>query len=398
MKKLLKYFKYLVNNFNYICSIYISLLTTTTFFSIFNVHQLLCGINSIIFYCFSSITSKHLNKKTNNKILKKTALALTLATNITNLSINYDVLLQPIYGKYVLEKNPFSENKKIEENIITRTNKKNINKVCADLLMQSLNTNPFLKEEEKQKLIPIRQFFLDNDLLNYEQTYYDLNTFSIKNSYLTKLVGTIYNKKNNQEDIVTRALTMKYNIKNINIKYIDIFDNDKKDSTYGHELFHIIGNFDNSFFNEGMTSLLTKEYFLETNENDDNYFIQRTLTKIIIEIIGADNMLNAYSNDNFSLVKEKLNSINNNPELTDEFLDYLSPNKNIYTEKDIDKILKYLSHYVDYLDKNTQENILNYAVSLYINQENNDIFYYNSKYKNTVTQEINNNKVLKKAN
>lgn len=395
MKKLLKY---LINKFKYIFSIYFSLLTVNSFFSIFNLDQLIYNLYSIVFYCFSSMTDLEKNKKSKNeKLLKKTALAFTFATSITNISINFDILSQPIYGKYVLQKNSFKENNNFEE-IVETENQNNINEICADVLMKGLNDNPYLTNKEKKILKPVKQFFLDTEFLNYDKTYYDLNTFTIKNNFLTKIIGNIYNDKNNPEYITTSAITIKYKINNTDIKYINIFKNEEENSIYGHELFHIIGNFDNPFFNEGMTSLLTEEYFLEDKQNDDAYFTQRIVTKIIIEIIGSDNMLNAYSNDNFSLVKEKLNSINNNPELTDEFLDYLSSNKNIYTEKDIDKILKYLSHYVNYLDKNTQENILNYAVSLYKNEENDNNFYYNSKYKNTVTQEINNNKVLKKAN
>lgn len=405
MKKIKKFFKTKFHRIPYILSIIFSLITTINFFSTHIIGQILYSIGSAVIYYISVILNEDKEKTKKDKILKKTALALTIATNITNLTINFDVYSQPIYGRYVLQKNPFGKEKKFEKETMTANEDKNINELCSEILMKSLNTNPYLKDKEKQILKPIKQFFLDNQFLNYEETYYNLNTFSIHNSILTKISGHIYNYKNDQDNDVVNAITVESNLKNINMKNIDIFEKEEQDCTYGHELFHVIGGFSNPFLNEGMASLLTKEYFLLYERNTDAYFIQRKLTKILIEMIGADTMLDAYSNHNTELIKKNLNKINNNPELTDELFNYLDSVSYNPTIENVKVIVDYLSPYIENLDENTRYNITNYISNIYNYVEDNSyiednsIFYYNSNLKNRKTNPIilNINKVYKKA-
>lgn len=358
--------------------------------------SLYTGINSIIQYILENKDKNDINNTKKSKIykcFKKTSLFICLTSNITNLYINYDYYTQPIYKKFALQKNPFAKNSNNEKNI-SNTNEK-INEVCANVLMNAIETNPYLKEEEKKYLSPIKQFFLDNEFLDYEKTYQTLNTFYIHDDLITKIKGWLYYNRNTPENIIVSAQTV-YNSLADDQKNMNIYNLNLNESDYMHELFHIIGEFDNSFFNEGMVSLLTEEYSFM----DDNYLIQRLVTKIIIEIIGADNMLKAYNNNNFEFVKEKLNEVNNDPELTEQFLNCVNKNKFFYSKEDISNILDYINSYKENLDCDTQNEITKYSASLYLYTDLTDNFYYNSKYKNRETNPIiiNNNKILKKAN
>lgn len=358
--------------------------------------SLLAHINSIPLL-INKNKSYEQKKSKYYKFLKKTSILVWLTSSITNLSINYDSYTQLIYKKYALQKNPFSNDNNDNINNTITTSNQDINELCSNVLMNAIETNPYLKKEEKDYIKPIKQFFIDNQFLDYEKTYQNLNTFYIHDDIITKLKGWYQYNRKTSDNIIISAQIKQNPLANYQ-KNINIYNFDFIESDYIHELFHIIGGFDNNFFNEGMVSLLTKEYFFINENSDDAYTVQRLVTRIIIEIVGADTVLKAYSTNDFNLIKEKLNEINNNPEETDAFIEYL--NKYKYTEDNVNTILNYIGSYINNLDIDTQSIIINYVTSLHLNKDLTNNFYYNSKYKNRETNSVivNYKKVKQKAN
>lgn len=186
----------------------------------------------------------------------------------------------------------------------------------AKLLMSALLSNQNIDYKYKKWLFHMIEYFNDNTFLPKQEIYEKLLNLQIEtqtfgendegffygaatDSYMNKIEFYI---------LVTDEQTEGYysspEYEETGLSYVDynVFDMIK------HEILHIAvsSKIDNifSFFNEGMTVLLEKEY-----NNGDIYSCQDqrvTYLKMLIEVIGKDKVLEAYSFSDNSIIEAEL--------------------------------------------------------------------------------------------
>lgn len=261
---------------------------------IFNLISTLCSTHSLLY----GLEEKDYTKKNNFGLQSRLyfnflLLIGNIILGVSNIKIyNYD-LKQELYSleysltkdyinskqtKIVVENNPF------ESDYITVDLK-------GELLVKSFDNNPFFREEDLEIVNDLVNYLNDNKHLDYKEIY---DTYST--------VGFIHSK----EDF--GIVVGKYLVNdNIIVDYVH------GDSFYGetmfHEFVHITGRLDSKVLNEGMTSLITTEYYNDGKEKD-GYSIYQNMTKIICELIGADTMLEAYSKNDNLIIDEAFYKIN----------------------------------------------------------------------------------------
>ena len=160
--------------------------------------------------------------------------------------------------------------------------------------MEAFQLNPFLDDKDLEIALSMEKYIENNPYLDYEKLYETFASF-----------GMIHTDYDNNRFAGTT-------IRDLNIITIYDYENLKQDpyyiSTLQHEIIHLTGHLDNIVLNEGMTELLQAEYFNDGNAT--GYYEYVTLTKIFCELIGSDKMLEAYSTENMSLIKEEMLKIN----------------------------------------------------------------------------------------
>ena len=219
------------------------------------------------------------------------------------------------------------------------------------LLLYAVFNKNNLKEEDKEKIYGLIDLINDNNYIDKDKAYRDL--YKLKINYLEKNSHTIDS--------------------NVQAQYIfpddviQVFDN--KPINLFHELIHCIFYNESSehlpsFFVEGVTQILAREYFgdipyLET----DSYIYESIINKMLCELTSTDCVLEALSTGNINCVTsllakncsyriEEINTIVNN----------------------IDKLFN-----TDYFEENTYINTLNLFIDLY-NQKKDDENFDNTQY------------------
>ena len=210
---------------------------------------------------------------------------------------------------------------------------------------------------------------LENDNLNcYEkETIYQLSDLLNENEYLDKTeaydglrkLDIVYDEK---ADYGKDVLGVYDDYEN---KITIIEDNTSKE-TLLHELIHCTYSDDNyhklpKFINEGMTELLTNEYFSENAFIEEkSYPYEITMVKMLCEVIGEDKVLEAYSKEDISIIEDELNKvleIDNADELLENMNNLtasLEENKEISNE-DIENVTNIFDKYYEKYDKNSIE-------------------------------------------
>ena len=87
-----------------------------------------------------------------------------------------------------------------------------------------------------------------------------------------------------------------------------------------HEFVHSTGNLGNVILNEGYTSILTSKV-ANTQERIDYYDKLKWCTEQVINIVGEDIVLKAYSEDNQEFLDKELSKRFKNPENVQELYD-----------------------------------------------------------------------------
>ena len=194
---------------------------------------------------------------------------------------------------------------------------------------------------------------------------------------------------------------------------ISIYNNEY-DNILEHELIHcLLSNYKNvcypDFITEGLTELLTIEYYEDNNtENIVCYPYEVLLTKILCEIVTEDTVLESYTKGNMNLIYEKLKKLDDtkNPK---EFINDLEKIiKDIHKGKKIDanKIEKLHYTLARYLLLSTNINELeekyvlyDYYLQLfdYIKEENPMEYYVKKSEKIPEISSTYFNKTLKKV-
>ena len=141
-------------------------------------------------------------------------------------------------------------------------------------------------EKEREQIRRLYPYFQDNEYLDFLKVYRNLNTidvFYLENQNLN--IAADYDRENNE---------------------IHVYNGNSLERRVPHEIIHSTGSFNINFLNEGMTSIIVSEYCYTQGNIGNAYIPEVYLTSIIIELVGKDTMLEAYSKENTDLVIEKL--------------------------------------------------------------------------------------------
>ena len=189
----------------------------------------------------------------------------------------------------------------------------------AKLLICALLSNQNIEYKYKKWLFHMVEYFDDNAYIQREEIYDKLQTMQIEvivfyEENEKSMYGAEYRVDENkiifyiiETDEYKECYYNSYAYEETCLPYVD------NDIHYllKHEIFHntVSNKVDNlgSFLNEGMTVFLETEY----NMGDINYIEDQRILylKMLIEIIGKDKILEAYSKSNWSVIEEALLAI-----------------------------------------------------------------------------------------
>ena len=163
------------------------------------------------------------------------------------------------------------------------------------LLLNAIYCNKNLSDNEKSFCIKYLELFDDNPYLDKDRVYHSLLNLDISNKnrppYYDKNVEGVYID---------------------DLKSIGIFVDDEDDTVKAHELIHCICANDGElprFFSEGMTELLTNEYFTENHFLElDNYPFEVIAVKMLCDATSSDTVLKAFTLGDMSYIYESLAS------------------------------------------------------------------------------------------
>lgn len=195
------------------------------------------------------------------------------------------VAIATIYGFYVLSTNIGYILRKLD----TRDS-------VADM-KTSISSNSNITEEEKKCLNGIDVF------LNDYEKYIDVPFACEK----LENFDIIYKKSEEKGSIITKGTWSKSKGE---ITYY-ITDNESEETrkrTINHELLHLISSHDGYYpgiLNEGVTSVICYEYYLNT----DCYDKYRLITYMLCEIVSSDTVIESYLKSDYSLIEKKLYEI-----------------------------------------------------------------------------------------
>lgn len=163
------------------------------------------------------------------------------------------------------------------------------------LLLNAIYCNKNLSDDEKAFCIKYLELFDDNPYLDKDRVYHSLLNLDISNKnrppYYDKNVEGVYID---------------------DLKSIGIFVDDEDDTVKAHELIHCICANDGElprFFREGVTELLTNEYFTENHFLElDNYPFEVIAVKMLCDATSSDTVLKAFTLGDMSYIYESLAS------------------------------------------------------------------------------------------
>lgn len=271
-------------------------------------HFISCGY-------FLSVIHSNRNRKlspSESKIGKKLKLYFSylmlifnIGLNIENLSVNYEKFQRLPYvinleKKRIIQNqilnnldNPFSDS----DNLTATTDEK------VDILMEAIQNNYLIDKEDIEIALNLEEYLKENPYNDYEKLYENFSSTIIISDPL--------------RDTVTgdnKILAERYKDSNIIMMY---FNRNASEDNYKirllHELIHSTGHLENVVLNEGITTILQAEYtnnFCITNA----YYDHVLLTKIFCELITPEKMLEAYSKEDMSIIKEEMLKLNPNEE------------------------------------------------------------------------------------
>ena len=245
------------------------------------------------------------------------------------------------------------EMEEIEEKVSTTIGvpiTKEDNAIVLDAVIENEN----LSKDEKEILYNYVDLLEDNPYLNKSNTYNNLEDLDIiydKDADYGKDVMGVY-------DNTPNAIT--------------IIEESENQDTIHHELVHCIYSQNTYnrlpvFFNEGMTELLTNEYFAEDPFKEEvSYPYEITMVKMLCELVGEDVVLESYTKKDIKILENKLGEVTNlcNPH---EFINYIdSVMTSLEKDKKVDE--EKLSSIVDVFDRyyeNYPEDSIEYKMYKY---------------------------------
>ena len=222
------------------------------------------------------------------------------------------------------------------------------------IVLGAVLENEKLNNNEKDLIYQMTDLINENRYLDKTEAYDGLRKLDIvydKNADYGKDVMGVYDDYKNQ---------------------IVIIEDNEENETLLHELVHCTYSDDNyhklpNFINEGMTELLTNEYFSDNPFLEEkSYPYEITMVKMLCEVIGEDKVLEAYSKEDTTILVDELNKvmqIDNADELLknmDKLTDSLGNEKEI-SEEDVNKVINVFDNYY----KNYDETSIDLEIYLY---------------------------------
>ncbi len=204
-------------------------------------------------------------------------------------------------------------------------------------LLHALINNPWLTEDEVNSFSKVIDLVRENSYLNLEEVYSTLLNVDIS-----------YKR---------RPITMDKEVEGVYLdKYnsIGIFVDDDEKRVLYHELIHCI--FSNSatdklpkYFDEGMTELLSNEYFSDKPYVEYvNYPFEISAVKILCEVSSPEAVLKAYTYGDMGYIAEEISKVTGDREGADKALYWFSYIMRQYRDELVDGEKK--------LDRNTMVN------------------------------------------
>ena len=266
------------------------------------------------------------------------------------------------------------ELEELEENLCDETGL-DIDKDDNAIILDAVIKNDNLTDEEKEFIYGYSELLNDNPYLDKSEAYNNLQKVDI-----------IYNEDLDYGDDVMGIYDGRKN-------RIEIKEETKNQAVLSHEVIHCI--YDNdyyynnpNFFDEGMTELLSNEYFEEEPFKEEMcYPFEIIMVKTLCEVVGEDVVLEAYSKESVSIVEKKIEEVthlSNSKELISS-MENISKcvRKNIVPdEKDINNVLIFLETYCDrnIKDDLEKQELMNYYIdNLKLLREESPIFLYETK-------------------
>lgn len=191
-------------------------------------------------------------------------------------------------------------------------------KAC-ETIFRNVKFNPYLDDMELESLYNLKSFVMENPYLDMDDVLHKFMTIRVKERIsLNKNIGATYDPISN---------TAEY--------YPNNWNGEKEDAIE-HEYLHSIGYLDNDVLNEGMTSLLAGDIEKIDNMYYDGYIYERFCMQYVIELVGKDLALEAYSKNNISLIDNALSLKFGGMEKVEEFYALLDKNcRNDFDEQEI---------------------------------------------------------------
>ena len=295
------------------------------------------------------------------KSLKKNAKIFILAYMTTTL---LSIILVKLIDLYVYRNNIYyheelrgsdEEINDLEENLSLEVGVP-ITRDDNALVLNAVLENENLTDEEKNIIYGYVDLLNDNPHLNKDIAYENLRGLEIEYDenadYGKGVMGVYMGGFDNK---------------------IEIIEDNAENSTISHEIIHCIygdKNFKKNpkFFNEGMTELLTNEYFSDDPFTETtSYLYEIHMVKILCEIVGEDKVLEAYSKEDIGIVEKELTKktqLSNPKELLQsmENISNAIQEGTKVSEEDINNVELLLS---TYFENNVDKNSIEYEMYLY---------------------------------
>lgn len=163
------------------------------------------------------------------------------------------------------------------------------------LFLYAILNNDNLTEEEKEILYQYQKMLEDNPFLDKEKVFKALKNVDVEYTI----------RPDHYKDTVCGDF-------NYQTDTIRIFQEDKKKGVFTHEGIHCVYMNKETeslptWFSEGMTQLLNSEYFSEVPYEELTYYpFEVSMVKMLCELIGKSEVLEAFTTGDVSIIVEKI--------------------------------------------------------------------------------------------
>ena len=215
--------------------------------------------------------SRHVQVAEKKKKIKQAIKVASATILLSFILVKYE---KEAYINNIYENNELSISDEEAEKLYQKISKETGENVVENervLVLNAIIENPNLTTEEKEQLYKFYDLLVENPYLNKEEAYTSLKQVKVsqKKEQAPKVKGG-----NKQKDYFVEG---SYNVKSHKVKmYIPKTDSEYLETLY-HEFIHCIyynneTNMLPRYFMEGMTELLTNEYFTDTHYYEESSY------------------------------------------------------------------------------------------------------------------------------